>query len=152
MPTFRRNMLSPFQGWSDKAGKKAYIGSEEQRLRERSQSERRNRTEGSFPHIPSLWLAPFPQPSLLRCYISPVLTYLVTSALKMETACFSEMLASTYETTRRQNPRQHQYHPLKCSNHEEKVFSFHIVNKFNSSQSDVFSLDCRKCSRNPSLS
>jgi hypothetical protein len=30
-------------------------------------------------------------------------------ALKMETAYFSEMLASTYKTKRRQNPRLHHY-------------------------------------------
>jgi hypothetical protein len=34
---------------------------------------------------------------------------LVTSALKMETSRFSEMLASTYKTTQCQNPRQHQH-------------------------------------------
>jgi hypothetical protein len=32
----------------------------------------------------------------------------VTSALKMETACFSETLAATYETAKHPNPRQHQ--------------------------------------------
>jgi hypothetical protein len=41
---------------------------------------------------------------------SPQLPSFVTSALKMETACFSEMLALTYKTTERQSPRQHQYH------------------------------------------
>jgi hypothetical protein len=36
------------------------------------------------------------------------ISQLVTSALKMETACFSETLASAYESTRRQNPK-HNY-------------------------------------------
>jgi hypothetical protein len=38
----------------------------------------------------------------------PSLPSFVTSALKKETACYSETQASTYETIRRQNPRQHQ--------------------------------------------
>jgi hypothetical protein len=59
--------------------------------------------------IPSLWIAPFPQPLLLRSYISPPHPCFVTSALKMETACFSKMLDVTYKTTWRQNPKQHQY-------------------------------------------
>jgi hypothetical protein len=48
-------------------------------------------------------LAHFPQPLLLRSYISPLPPHLVTTALKMETACFSETLASAYKTARRQN-------------------------------------------------
>jgi hypothetical protein len=36
---------------------------------------------------------------------------IVTSALKMETVCFSKMLASTDESTWRQNPEQHHHHP-----------------------------------------
>jgi hypothetical protein len=59
---------------------------------------------GSFSHISRLWLALFPKPSFLKPYISPQLTSFVTSDLKMETACFSETLASTYETTRHPNP------------------------------------------------
>jgi hypothetical protein len=63
----------------------------------------------SFSHIPSLLLVPYPQPLLFRSFTSPLLPCLVTSALKMETACFSEMLASTYKTKWRQNPRLHHY-------------------------------------------
>jgi hypothetical protein len=40
--------------------------------------------------------------------ISTPLPSLVTSALQMKGECFSETLASTYETTRRSNVRQHQ--------------------------------------------
>jgi hypothetical protein len=40
---------------------------------------------GSFSHILSQWLAAFPQPSLLRSCINPLLPCLVPSALKMET-------------------------------------------------------------------
>jgi hypothetical protein len=47
-----------------------------------------------FSHIPSLWLAPFPHPLLHTAYISPLLPCLVTSAPKIETACFSKMLTS----------------------------------------------------------
>jgi hypothetical protein len=37
---------------------------------------------------------------------------IATSAQKMATVCFSETLASTDESTRRQNPEeQHQHHP-----------------------------------------
>jgi hypothetical protein len=46
-------------------------------------------------------------PTLRRNMLSPssgpLFPCLVTSALKMETACFSEALSSTYETTRSQN-------------------------------------------------
>jgi hypothetical protein len=35
------------------------------------------------------------------------------SALKMETLCFSETLASTNESTRRQNPEQHHHQIYK---------------------------------------
>jgi hypothetical protein len=38
-----------------------------------------------------------------------------TSALKMEIACFSETLASTYESTRRQNLKEH-HHPHRREN------------------------------------
>jgi hypothetical protein len=34
-----------------------------------------------------------------------------SSALKMETVCFFEMLAPTYESTRRQNSEEQHYHP-----------------------------------------
>jgi hypothetical protein len=33
-----------------------------------------------------------------------------TSVLKTETVCFSETLASTYESTRSQNPKHHHHH------------------------------------------
>jgi hypothetical protein len=79
---FRETCCFHLQGWSDKVCKyRAYIASEERRLREGSQSERRNMGKGSFYSIPSLWLAPFPQLLLLRSYIS-LLPCLVTSALK----------------------------------------------------------------------
>jgi hypothetical protein len=42
----------------------------------------------------------------LVSYISCQLPWLFTSSLKMETACFSETLPSTYETTRRKHARQ----------------------------------------------
>jgi hypothetical protein len=38
--------------------------------------------------FPSLWLAPFPQSSFLKPYISPPLPSFVPSILKMDTACF----------------------------------------------------------------
>jgi hypothetical protein len=39
---------------------------------------------------------------------SPLRSF-VTSALNMDAARFSETLASTYETTRRQNPKHNQH-------------------------------------------
>jgi hypothetical protein len=36
---------------------------------------------------------------------------LVSSGLKMETVCFSETLAPTDESRRRQNPEQDHHHP-----------------------------------------
>jgi hypothetical protein len=53
------------------------------------------------------------------CFRFPIFIlsdWLVTSALKMETVYFSETLASTYETTRGQNPRQHQYYTNRREN------------------------------------
>jgi hypothetical protein len=50
------------------------------------------------------------KPSFLKPYVSPPLPRFVTSVLKMETACFSETLASTYKTTWHQNPIYHQHH------------------------------------------
>jgi hypothetical protein len=47
---------------------------------------------------------------------------IANSALKMETICFSETVASTDESTRRQNPEDHHHHHphrrenLKCLN------------------------------------
>jgi hypothetical protein len=59
-----------------------------------------------------------------ECYISPVHPSLVILALKMETACFSETLASTHETTRPQNPRRYQH-----TNRRENLKS-HLVIQF----------------------
>jgi hypothetical protein len=61
------------------------------------------------------WL-PFPQPSFLKFYVHLLLPSLVTSALKMETACFSETLSSTYKTRPCQIPRQRQYYTDTCEN------------------------------------
>jgi hypothetical protein len=52
--------------------------------------------------------------------------------LKVETACFSETVASTYETTRRQNPRQRQHHTnrgenVKYGNFVECLLPFSIA-------------------------
>jgi hypothetical protein len=41
--------------------------------------------------------------------------WVLAEALKMETACFSEMLASTGESTRRQNSEEH-HHPHRREN------------------------------------
>jgi hypothetical protein len=46
-------------------------------------------------------------------------------ALKMETVCFPETLASTYESTRRRNPEEH-HHPRSRENlksHKLYIFS-----------------------------
>jgi hypothetical protein len=40
----------------------------------------------------------------------------VVEALKMETVCFSEMLASTDELTRRKNPEEEHHHPYRREN------------------------------------
>jgi hypothetical protein len=45
-------------------------------------------------------------------FVSPSLPSFVILALEMETACFFKTLASVYETTRHQNPRQHQQGPI----------------------------------------
>jgi hypothetical protein len=39
--------------------------------------------------------------------------YYLTSNLKMETACFSETLASTYDSKRRQNPKEQQHQIIR---------------------------------------
>jgi hypothetical protein len=75
-------------------------------------------------HIPSLWLAPFPQPLLLRSCISPLLPCLVTSALEMETACFSKTLVLTCKTTWCQDPRQHIHHHNHCENLKSHFSNF----------------------------
>jgi hypothetical protein len=59
--------------------------------------------------------------------------------MNMEKARFSETLASTYETTRRQQPRQHQHYTnrrenLRC-HHEPKtsvllVLGLHVLEKY----------------------
>jgi hypothetical protein len=41
--------------------------------------------------------------------LHPVLSSIISSALKMETVCFSETLAPTYEPTRLQNPEKQQH-------------------------------------------
>jgi hypothetical protein len=55
---------------------------------------------------------PFPSVFLPQRLSKPPLSSFVTSALKMETTCFSEKLASTYETIGCQNPRQRQHQLL----------------------------------------
>jgi hypothetical protein len=57
----------------------------------------------------------------------------------METVCFSETLASTDESTRRQNPEEHSHrrenlkcpptclHMLKCSKEQTLLWSFYII-------------------------
>jgi hypothetical protein len=37
----------------------------------------------------------------------------MASVLKMKIVCFSENLVRTYESTRRQNPEQHQHHDMR---------------------------------------
>jgi hypothetical protein len=49
--------------------------------------------------------------------IIPSLTSAVTSALKMETACFSETLASTYESARHRNQERHGNHQSSFISH-----------------------------------
>jgi hypothetical protein len=44
----------------------------------------------------------------LPLYIIPLIPSMVTLALKMETVRFSEMLASTSQSTRRPDPEEHQ--------------------------------------------
>jgi hypothetical protein len=66
-----------------------YVGLEEEKAEEMGQS--------AFP--PS-------NPVLI-----PPLSSIATSALKMETVCFSETLASNYDSTRRQNPEPRHHHP-----------------------------------------
>jgi hypothetical protein len=46
----------------------------------------------------------------------------LSSDLKMETVCFSETLASTDESTRRQNTEEQYHHP-----HCRENLKFHIV-------------------------
>jgi hypothetical protein len=75
--------------------------------------------------IPSFWLAPFSQTSFLRSYRSPLLLSLVTSALKMEEACFSEALASICEITQCQNPRKHQYYTNLLYNLKSNLFNMY---------------------------
>jgi hypothetical protein len=78
-----------------------------------------------FPII-LYWLAPFSQLFFLKPYISSPLPSFVTSALKMETACFSETWASTYETIRRQNPRLQRHRTNSHENHisfDEVIFT-----------------------------
>jgi hypothetical protein len=66
---------------------------------------------------PTYWKSVL-SPSSGPTYIILLIPSMVTSALKMETARFSETLASTSHSTRRPNPEQNQYHHchenLKC--------------------------------------
>jgi hypothetical protein len=41
---------------------------------------------------------------------------MMAEALMVERICFSETLASTDESTRRQNPDHHHHHPHRCEN------------------------------------
>jgi hypothetical protein len=43
-------------------------------------------------------------------------THSTISALKMDTVCFSETLASTEESTRRRNPEEQNHHPHRREN------------------------------------
>jgi hypothetical protein len=53
-----------------------------------------------------------------------VLALVDSSALKMETVCFSETLASTDESTRLQNPEDHHHHHLhRRENLKSHVFT-----------------------------
>jgi hypothetical protein len=68
-----------------------------------------------FPH--SFFLSsPFSSKLLPQPYVSLPVTSFVTSALNVGTACFSETLTSTCETTWRQNARQHQHHTNRREN------------------------------------
>jgi hypothetical protein len=55
-----------------------------------------------------------------------------SSALKMETVCFSETLASTNESTRRQDPEDHHHHPHRRENLKSHnyLLVWHLVWKF----------------------
>jgi hypothetical protein len=50
--------------------------------------------------------------------------------LKMETVCFSKMLVSAYESTRRHNPEQH-CHPHCCENSKSHIGISMFRVKFN---------------------
>jgi hypothetical protein len=58
----------------------------------------------------------------------PAWRSIVTSALKMETVCFSETLASTDESIRRQNPEEH-HHPHRRENFKYRIIINCIWNK-----------------------
>jgi hypothetical protein len=61
---------------------------------------------GSFPsNSPSY--NPICTHARARTHTQVPQSQLITSALKMETACFSEMLASTSQATRQFNPKDH---------------------------------------------
>jgi hypothetical protein len=57
---------------------------------------------------------PLPRPSLPPNLPFSPLSSIATSALKMETVSFSETLASTDESTGRQNPEEKQHHSSSC--------------------------------------
>jgi hypothetical protein len=63
----------------------------------------------SPPHSSSQ-IGPLPQTFLPQPYIHSSTSSIANSALKMETVCCSETLASTDQPTRRQNPEEH-HHP-----------------------------------------
>jgi hypothetical protein len=46
--------------------------------------------------------------------------FFASTALKMETVCFSEILVSAYESTQRFNPEQHR-HPYRCENLKSQI-------------------------------
>jgi hypothetical protein len=72
----------------------------------------------SLPHC--IVLGPFLQTYPLATLYNPSKSLLITSALKMETACFSEMLISTNQSTQHLNPKDH--HPN--GHHHENLKSY----------------------------
>jgi hypothetical protein len=71
-------------------------------------------SEASPPHS-SFLIGQFPQPSLPPNLSIPPISSIATLALKMETECFSETLATTDKYARRQNPDDH-HHPHRREN------------------------------------
>jgi hypothetical protein len=65
---------------------------------------------------------------ILKPFVEIFVTYknvtceVATSALKMETVCFSETLVSIYESTRRNNPEQQHRHTITRNHDRTKVF------------------------------
>jgi hypothetical protein len=46
--------------------------------------------------------------------LQPLDVLSLSSGLKMETVCFSEMVASTDKSAWRQNPEEHYYNEIRC--------------------------------------